>query len=413
MRNKVLLSLALVVVVFALSACAGTPGPEGVPGPAGPAGPIGPQGPVGVKGDPGPAGPAGAEYVGSAKCGDCHKELYDSFMKSGHPWKLNKVVDGKPPQYPFTEVSEPPAGWTWNDVSYVIGGYNWKARFIDKNGYIITDSPENVNSGGAVSDTKYLNQYNFANRAVGVDETWSTYNSGVAKKKYDCGTCHTTGYRPQGHQDNMEGIVGTWAEAGIQCEACHGPSSLHADNPYIVKPKIDRDAEMCGECHRRGDVTQIDAKSGFIEHHEQYEEMYQSKHMALDCVLCHDPHTGVVQLRQAKAQTTRTTCENCHFQEAKYEKNTKHKGWTTCLDCHMPRVGKSAVGDAKKFTGDIRTHIMAIDPEQVEQFTADGKLALSQISLSFACKSCHVPGTSSEIPDADLIQMATGYHTKP
>lgn len=53
-------------------------------------------------------------------------------------WKLNKVVDGQSPDYPFTEVPEPPEGYTWDDVTYVIGGYNWKARFIDQNGYIIT-----------------------------------------------------------------------------------------------------------------------------------------------------------------------------------------------------------------------------------------------------------------------------------
>ena len=37
---------------------------------------------------------------------------------------------------------------------------------------------------------------------------------------------------------------------------------------------------------------------GFIQHHEQYEELFQSKHAVIDCVQCHDPHTGVVQLRQ-------------------------------------------------------------------------------------------------------------------
>jgi hypothetical protein len=58
----------------------------------------------------------------------------------------------------------------------------------------------------------------------------------------------------------------------------------------------------------------------------------------------------------------------------------------------MSRITKSAVGNAEKFTGDIRTHIMAIDPVQIDPFTDDGKLVLSQISLEFACRSCHVEG---------------------
>jgi hypothetical protein len=326
-------------------------------------------------------------------------------MKSGHPWKLVPVVDGKAPQYPFTELKDPPEGYTWNDISYVIGGYNWKARFINKQGYIITDKP-----GATVSDTGYLNQYNFANNLIGKAAGWVTYHSGE-QLKYDCGACHTTGYKPTGHQDDMEGIVGAWAEPGIQCEACHGPGSLHAQNPYGIALKIDRDSEACGRCHRRGDVTSINAKGGFIEHHEQYEELYQSKHIALDCVVCHDPHTGVVQLRQAHEPTTRTECANCHFKEAQYQKNPKHAGYVDCVDCHMPRLAKSAWGNPDRFTGDLRVHLMAIDPTQVGQFSEDGLTSKSQIALDFACKQCHVPGTSQEKADDVLINMATGYHT--
>jgi hypothetical protein len=400
-----LVALALIV----LAACAGPQGSEGPVGPAGAAGPIGPQGPAGEKGDPGPTGPSGAEYIGSAKCGNCHADIYETFMRSGHPWKLNPVVDGQRPDYPFTDVRNPPEGYTWDDIAYVIGGYNWKARFIDKNGYIITDRP-----GATVSDTTYLNQYNFANFVTGNDDAWVTYNSGKPQLKYDCGTCHTTGYKPAGHQDGLEGIVGTWAEPGIQCEACHGPGSLHAGNPYGIALKVERDPELCGQCHRRGDVTQVNASKGFIEHHEQYEELYQSKHITLDCVLCHDPHSGVVQLREANQPTTRTACANCHFKEAQTQNNPRHLAvGLECIDCHMPRIIKSAWGNAGRFTGDIRTHIMAIDPAQVGQFSEDGLTAKSQIALDFACKQCHVPGSSQEQPDDVLIEMATGYHAKP
>ena len=78
------------------------------------------------------------QYVGRQTCSECHAEINEVFMKSGHPWKLNKVVDGQPPSYPFTEVPEVPEGYTWDDITYVIGGYNWKARFIGTDGYIIT-----------------------------------------------------------------------------------------------------------------------------------------------------------------------------------------------------------------------------------------------------------------------------------
>ena len=127
------------------------------------------------------------------------------------------------------------------------------------------------------------------------------------------------------------------------------------------------------------------------------------------------PTRGCVQLRQAEEPTTSTQSENCHFKSAKYQNSEVHPALgVECIDCRMPRVTKSAVGDAEKFTGGSRTHLMAIDPDQVGQFTEDGSQALSQLSLDFACRHCHVEGgTASPKTDEDLIERATGYHERP
>jgi hypothetical protein len=408
----------LALAVLALASCAGPAGPVGPAGPAGPPGPEGPQGPPGAAGAAAEAASVGAEYVGSATCSGCHESIYETFVKSGHPWKLTKVVDGQPPEYPFTEIPNPPDGYTWNDISYVIGGYNWKARFMDQQGYIITDRP-----GATISDTNYLNQYNFANPAIDAEAGWVKYKSGTSELKYDCGTCHTTGYSAwprDSHQDDLPGIVGTWAEPGIQCERCHGPGSLHASDPRGVSMEVDRSSALCGDCHIRGAIESVNAAGGFIEHHEQYEELFQSKHIAIDCVICHDPHTLVVQLRQAQAadpavQTTRTQCANCHFEQARYQNSEVHPAiGVQCVDCHMPRVTKSAWGNAETFTGDIRTHLMAIDPTQIGQFSEDGKTSLSQLGLDFACRNCHIQGgRATAKTDEQLIERATGYHARP
>lgn len=412
MKRELIFVLVITSAILLLVACTGSQGPEGQAGPAGPAGPEGPQGPVGPAGPPGPQGEAGgaaasAEYVGSEPCGGCHKDIFDSFVNSGHAWEFTPVVDGQAPVYPFTSISNPPEGYTWAEISYVIGGYNWKARFVDQQGFIITDKP-----GAVISDTLYLNQYNFANQLVGRDADWVTYHSGEKELQFTCGECHTTGYYPLGNQDDLPGFVGIWEKSGTQCEACHGPGSLHMFNPRGIGMKIDRDSELCGNCHARGAVETVDAEDGFIQHHEQYEELYQSKHLVLRCVDCHDPHVGVVQLRQAGEQTTRSTCENCHFKKAQYQKSAVHPNMVACIDCHMPRLIQSAWGDSAKFTGDIRTHLMAIDPQQIEQFSDDGTTSLSQIGLNFACRSCHIEGGRASVKtDEALIEKAVGYHT--
>lgn len=407
-RKQWLILIFTIVVtgIFAV-ACAGEPGAEGPQGQAGPQGPPGPTGADGEQGLPGPAGLDGLsysppEFVGSEACAECHQETYDVFMRSGHPYKLNRVVDGQPPEYPFTEIPSPPEGYTWDDISYVIGGYNWKARFIDQDGYIITGADENATT-----------QYNFYNPEIDLGDNWVGYHAGEAELAYTCGTCHTTGYSPVGNQDGLPGLVGTWAFDGIQCEECHGAGSQHAENPIVVRPVVDRDSESCGNCHVRGGSEQVNAADGFIQHHEQYEELFQSKHIALDCVVCHDPHTGVVQLRQDDVQTTRTTCENCHLSDASYEAGHERIN-VKCIDCHMPRVTKSALGDPEQFTGDIRTHLMLINPTQIEQFSEDGTVALSELGLDFACRSCHnADGFGPELTDEELIALAVGYHTEP
>jgi hypothetical protein len=57
---------------------------------------------------------------------------------------------------------------------------------------------------------------------------------------------------------------------------------------------------------------------------------------------------------------------------------------------------------------------MAIDPDQVEQFIEldDGSfISASQISLNFACRSCHNPdGFAPEVTDEQLQEVARDYH---
>jgi len=385
-RNTLYSIIAIIIAVAAIGLTLISTGP------AGPAGPTGPQGPAG---DP---AIIAATYVTSDACADCHQEISKTFDNSGHKYKLNKVENGVPPEYPYTEVPNPPEGYTWDEITYVIGGYNWKARFIGLDGYIIT---------GEEGDTT---QYNFPNEVLGTEENWVAYHAGE-QKPYDCGPCHTTGYKPEGNQDGLPGMIGTWEETGITCEECHGPGSNHIEDPYGVALKVDRSAEACGDCHNRGDKTVIDSSGGFIKHHEQFEELIQTKHNSLTCVSCHDPHEGVIQSREEGTDTTRVECASCHYEEAENQKSDVMKKFIDCIDCHMPRIVKSAVGDADQWSGDIRSHLFAIDPDADAQFSEDGSSAISQITLDYACKSCHgAEGWANQYIDEVLYAEANNYH---
>jgi predicted CXXCH cytochrome family protein len=325
-------------------------------------------------------------------------------MKSGHPWSLSTITEGNSPAFPFTQITSLPQGYTLNDVSYIIGGYFWKAIFVNSQGYIITDAP------GSTDNPAYLNQYNFGNSTIGTSAGWALFHSGEADLSFTCGACHTTGYSSSGNQDNLPGLVGTWTAAGVRCEECHGPGSLHANNPKGVHMLVERDSALCRQCHTYVPTAALVIKNGFIQHSDQYGDLSQSKHQILDCLTCHDPHSGVVQLRLAGQQTTRLLCQDCHYIEAQFQNIPNHVAANIgCTDCHMPHLIQSGSANAQSFTGDMRTHVVAIDPRRISQFNEDGSLASGQISLDFACRHCH----GSTKSDAELMAAAYRYHAIP
>ncbi|MCP4582464.1 MAG: hypothetical protein GY839_12710 [candidate division Zixibacteria bacterium] len=333
-----------------------------------------------------------ASYVGSDACQTCHEDIYTTFMNTGHPYKLNAAADVQAgDHYPYTaNFPDPPTGYGWDDISYVIGGFWWKARFVDNDGYIIT--------GDAV-------QWNFET------EEYVGYHSSEAPgtKPYDCGVCHTTGYSPDGHQDGLEGMTGTWAAPGVHCEECHGPGSNHRDDPENVNMIVDRSAESCGECHIRGAANAIPASGGFIRHHEQWNEMATTMHRVLDCTDCHDPHLGLHELNPDKANAIITQCEDCHLNETASFMNSSlphHENELECESCHMPLAAKSAVGDTLIHQGDIQSHLWRINTDPTATLTDGGSLANGYLTLDFTCLTtgCHVSETKAWAADyADQV----------
>ena len=339
-------------------------------------------------------------YIGSESCDACHQDIYGTFINSGHPYKLPKVENGVAPTYPFTTLDYLPPHFQngWSDVSYVIGGFAWKYRFVDKNGYIYTGDDA---------------QYNFQDQSIvpyHADEDPGT-------KKYTCGKCHTTGWVSVADggspQDDLPGMDGEFFAGGIQCEACHGMGSLHAFTKDPADIIINREASDCGKCHYRNEDHTIAASGGFIKHHEQYDEMIAAGHANIvgGCVACHDPHVSVKH-GQIGGIKEEGMCLNCH----EGIKNPTHNG-ADCNTCHLPLATKSAVATTK-YVGDVKTHIFKINPaEDGEMFNEDGTIANGEtgVTLAYACYQCHrdvtgVGGSNSIKTLKQLSAKATGYH---
>lgn len=308
-----------------------------------------------------------SDYVGSDQCFKCHTEQYNEWQATGHPWKLREADKARYSKLPL------PEGYTWDDISYVIGGANKKARYIDLDGYIITSAKD-----GSEAKT----QYNMENAS------WAFYNKGK-KKPYKCGPCHMTNYSPEGNQDGREGMIGTWSEDGIGCEECHGPGEEHIRNPSQANIVVDTSTESCGKCHQRGGMgPNPPVKGQFIKHHEQINELKAGAHKNLSCVTCHDPHKRAIQAKD--------NCADCHSGIAKsYAKTLHGQQGTACIDCHMPKASKSAISVAS-YTGDVRTHIFKIDTnadaamfKTIEEKGKKSTFAKGALTVEYTCLSCH------------------------
>jgi hypothetical protein len=314
-------------------------------------------------------------FVGSESCRECHTLAFFNWKASGHPYKLVEVKDGKPVTFPFSTIPGPPAGSTWDDVLYVVGGYGYKARFVGKDGYFLT-------TGGR-------NQYDLNTKA------WSDYEKDK-RKKYDCGVCHTTGYSAEGNHKGIEGLVGTWKEDGVGCEACHGAGSQHAAAPFQYRLKQDASTEACATCHNRNGATnpEITVQNGFLMHRDALHSMRLTKgHKDFTCVTCHDPHRGVLWSKERQLPGVKRTCESCHTTARTSLRNgalSASKATQECTTCHMAPMTVSAVPTKRPWVGDMKSHLVKINSDPAApQFYNNNTRSHAYITVGFACLGCH------------------------
>ncbi|MCZ7557205.1 MAG: multiheme c-type cytochrome [Bacteroidia bacterium] len=347
------------------------------------------------------------DYVGSQSCAMCHNAVHTDWKASGHPYKLQKLSGGQPPAYPaglssrkqvgpqvdYTiqpGVPQPPQGYSWDQIGWVLGGYHSNARFLDTEGYVII--------GPAAQYNRPTNRYvNYEQATPG-------------KKRYDfsCYRCHTTGASKDKTPafEAFPGIEGSWAETGVGCEGCHGPGSAHVANPTNKPPKDG--LATCNNCHARDrtdtnqrvewlPMTVNSIATGFIRHREQGDMMAASQHGkgSMTCATCHNPHKSVYY--EAGGIKAAPNCQTCHP-----SKSIPGHTAATCTDCHMPKAARNADG-LSPYVSEQSAHFWKILTDPITRFdnldttfvagkkyiSVDGD-GLSGMTLDYTCLQCHV-----------------------
>ncbi|CAM4128555.1 Ig-like domain-containing protein [Shewanella aquimarina] len=368
--------------------------------------------------------PEALAYVGSAACAGCHGDQHASFAKTGHNFKIQKITAGEQPSFPYTPestitgaidllVDSTPnntlgAPTSYDEVSYVVGGYHWKMRWLDKDGYIVTGKNVQYN----IHNSK--GELNIPDNHPADPDVMGNYKDTEFDVQYSCGNCHTTGWkrttdvaggdsRNPDRQGDLPGMNGTFAEQGIQCESCHGAGSLHVKAPskdnitkiatarttddFLAEDMAYGKAVTCAECHTRDGEKdypsfvskyngafpagsqvggRIIAKGGLAQHHQTADELLgvvPQDHGAykageeigakkgMSCTSCHDAHKSTKNQDSSDGLHAGAVkaCSDCHTMAfADGGGSYGHSSIAECTDCHMPKLAKSAVTTGPK-----------------------------------------------------------------
>lgn len=338
------------------------------------------------------AGAQGPTYVGSDKCATCHGAKYESFQETWHPQMLRPAnEDTIVGDFASTD---PDLTFARDEVAYVVGGQLSQRYLTEIEGELyVLPAQWNVFTGEWVA----------FHPEDWMERPYSRY----------CAGCHTTGFEPES---------GTWSEAGVQCEACHGPGSEHValtgERAAIVNPAVldfDEQTEICAQCHSRGtDPTgtyefpvdfqpagALKLDDAFIAvtdqdhfwpdgsskaHHQEYLDWKKSPHAdGVSCIFCHVSHS-----HGETAQQTRWVgnhrCVICHEEKRDLKAHVPYMDTQSafCTDCHMPTLVEAATAE---YNFDIHSHTFW-PPDPVNTIRYGGQEAMPN-----ACNICHADQT--------------------
>ncbi|MFQ5809538.1 MAG: cytochrome c3 family protein [Armatimonadota bacterium] len=169
----------------------------------------------------------------------------------------------------------------------------------------------------------------------------------------------STGYEQKGDE----------AEAGIRCEACHGPAKPHMDAPLTKKKGTSLVATtlkdplaamaICARCHSQGAMDdgtkypkgyahgkrlpegyKLAATVAGTTRLRQFNDLQGSKHIenGVTCITCHTAHGGMAAKPQLR-KPLNELCLDCHAAQADVVAHSKiatAKPDSKCNECHMP-----------------------------------------------------------------------------
>lgn len=359
------------------------------------------------------------DYVGSASCATCHKDICEKHLGTEH-YLSTAPASAKNILGSFEEGKN---SYAYSPVSSVLmqkkaDGFYQTAY---GNGQPQRSERMDILVGSGRKGQSFINVkgHRFAQLPITyftpADQWANSPGYPPYKLVFDrpitarCLECHATFAQQKSSSPNHDEFDPKRVIYGIDCERCHGPAAKHVDyqtkNPQAKGPKFivnpgwlsrQQNLDLCGLCHGGRlqktapsfsfqvgdslsrffapnknfmDVTNIDV------HGNQLGLLSASRCFQLsqlNCTSCHNPHESE---KETTALFSRR-CQNCHGGEhQKACKLTAGIGpaiTQNCIDCHMPKQASHSIavylqGAQQPTPVLMRTHWIKVYPEETEK----------------------------------------------
>jgi predicted CXXCH cytochrome family protein len=350
-------------------------------------------------------------FAGTGKCENCHKPVYEAWSKTGMANMLRPIASAKvigdftPAKYegfrtgsdgkPFLEIRRRNGEWDRYSIDFAIGS-KWQQAYATRapsgNVHVL---PVQYNTL-----TKQWLNYWLSIDPPGSEraETADFHRlRRVTSYQENCAQCHTSQVRENGY-----------AEAGVNCEMCHGPSQTHAKGGLprfrFSTATKEQSVAVCAQCHaqsaQRGPSKTFPPsfqRKPYVEFAprafyrdgrfrettfivEAFERSACYRKGGATCVSCHNPHPSDAEtnLKSLKFGGGDGMCTQCHkgLDAASHTRHAAASEGARCTSCHMPKIMGALLFQAGSHQ---------IDERPSAEFTA----RFGQAESPNACLLCH------------------------
>jgi hypothetical protein len=404
---------------------------------------------------------AGVHFVGSISCAACHREIYNSFKKTG----MGQSFGGIKPDL----IAALPGSATINASS---PGHSY--RVYSNNGRLYQSESVLLQDGQRISGAPFAAEYIVGSGVNGYTflfrrdnrlfeapisyysrtRTWDlspgfdAYDAGFARPaRVACLECHIGRFGP-GVQSDGSFPKQPFAEEAIGCESCHGPGELHAtergagkapsspDDSIVNPAALSQEPAnaICIRCHQGNDARVLYPGKSFADFRpgtslsgtlsilkvplrrdqavndsdllEHGFAMTLSKcfrnSRSMTCAGCHSVHRNIEPAERVAYYRSR--CLTCHEDTDCKLSNSKRKE-NDCTSCHMPKRPVAIIAHTALTNHRIIRTVDEAYPESAYTDTAEESTGL--IRVSGATGPDRKP-----VPDLVLLQAYRALLTK-